>query len=145
MVPGHCKNSQEHCKKVPERRKKVLEPRKKVPEPRKKVQEPRKKVLEPRKRVQEPRKNWPPELHTLWDWNLHHQPGDLRPQRGRLGQQPLQDLQGEKKNNSNTRLRLRLTEPPSSEVDELGLREGGEGGDGEGEAGRGEGPGEVCL
>ena len=124
MVPGHCKNSQEHCKRV---------------------LEPRKKVLEPRKRVREPRKNWLPELHILWDWNLRHQPGDLRPQRGRLGQQPLQDLQREKRNNFNTRLRLRLTEPPSSEVDELGLREGGEGGDGEGEAGRGEGPGEVCL
>ena len=38
-----------------------------------------------------------------------------------------------------------LTESPGSEVDELGLSEGGEGGDGEGEAGRGEGPGEVCL
>ena len=37
-----------------------------------------------------------------------------------------------------------LTESPGSEVDELGLSEGAEGGEGECEAGSGEGPSEVA-
>ena len=38
-----------------------------------------------------------------------------------------------------------LTKTPGSEVDQLGLGEGGQGGQGEGQPGRGEGPSEGGL